>query len=545
MRNFLPILVLVTICLVPSASNVVRAQSTVGVVEFPNSGSAEAQAPFLHGLAQLHNFEYDDAAAAFRKAQETDPSFAMAYWGEAMTHNHPIWMEQDTAAARAILKKLGATPEARLAKASTEREKDYLRAVEVIYGEGDKKGRDFAYSDAMEKLSQKYADDVNAAAFYALSLLGTAHKGRDFAIYMRSAAVLEQAFRDHPNHPGIVHYLIHSYDDPIHAPLGLRAARIYSRLAPAAAHAQHMTSHIYVALGMWDDVVPANENATSVVNRDRTAQGKLPRYGGHYNFWLEYGYLQQGRYEAAKSLLKKSYESIKQSEASSRHMHGMDALDPDNSPFASFIQMRLRYLVDSGDWNGEVASWEVPTQQNLGARITEEFTRGFGAIQRGNGSEARTALEKLKEAKQELEISLQKQVSSDQSYGVRASILEEQLQAMIWLSEGMKNQAVSQLQATAKKEETMPIAFGPPFVDKPTYELLGEMLLKTNRPEEARAAFETALTRTPLRTASLLGLASAVDKSGDKQKAGETYGILRQIWRQADQTVRGSLPHEK
>src|SRR5262245_17910699 len=236
----------------------------VGQVRFANSGSPAAQQDFLTGLAQLHNFEYGPAAELFRKAQKTDPDFAMAYWGEAMTYNHAIWMEQDAAAARAVLQRLGPNPDARLAKAKTEREKDYLRALETLYGEGDKRARDLAYADAMEGVRRKYQDDVDASAFAALALLGTSHGGRDFAIYMRSAAILEPLFPGYPKHPGIAHYLIHSYDDPIHAPLGLRAAREYSTIAPAAAHAQHMCSHIFVATGMWDDVVAANEAAVKI-----------------------------------------------------------------------------------------------------------------------------------------------------------------------------------------------------------------------------------------------------------------------------------------
>src|SRR5207247_4887324 len=230
-----------------------------------SSGSPSAQSAFLRALAQLHNFEYDSAADLFKQAQQVDPRFAMAYWGEAMTYNHPVWADQDRDTAVKALERLGQTPEVRIAKAATEREKDYMRAVEILYGDGDKVSRDFAYADAMAALHRKFPDDVDAAAFHALALLGTAHEGRDFAIYMQSAAILEPLFPSHPNHPGIAHYLIHSYDDPVHAPLGLRAARAYSKIAPSAGHAQHMCSHIFVAMGMWEDVVTANEAAIRVV----------------------------------------------------------------------------------------------------------------------------------------------------------------------------------------------------------------------------------------------------------------------------------------
>jgi tetratricopeptide (TPR) repeat protein len=191
----------------------------VGEVSFENSGAAAAQAEFLRGLAQLHNFEYDDAALHFRQAQKIDPDFAMAYWGEAMTKNHGVWHEQDQRAALEALSRLGATPAARQAKAPTEREKLYLGAVETLYGDGSKEQRDQKYMAEMARLHQRYPADVDAAAFYALAILSSAEQGRDFAVYMRAAAVLEEVFPLHPRHPGVVHYLIHCYDDPIHAPL--------------------------------------------------------------------------------------------------------------------------------------------------------------------------------------------------------------------------------------------------------------------------------------------------------------------------------------
>src|SRR5690606_15789431 len=169
-------------------------------------------------------------------------------WGEALTHHHPIWMEQDRDAALAALDALATSPEARLALAPTEREKDYLRTLDVLFGEGEKEARDDAYAEAMAALAARYPDDLDAAAFHALALLGTAHEGRDFATYMRAAAVAEAVFDRNPRHPGAAHYLIHAYDDPVHAPPGLRPARAYAEIAPDASHALHMPSHIYVAL---------------------------------------------------------------------------------------------------------------------------------------------------------------------------------------------------------------------------------------------------------------------------------------------------------
>ena len=468
-----------------------RAQTpTVGEVHFATSGSLAAQGPFLQGLAQLHNFEYEVAADLFKEAQQIDPGFAMAYWGEAMTYNYPVWAEQDRDKALKALARLGQTPDVRIARARTEREKDYMRAVEILYGDGDKYSRDFAYADAMAELHRKYPGDVDAAAFYALALLGTAHEGRDFAIYMRSAAILEPLFTLHPNHPGLAHYLIHSYDDPLHAPLGLRAARAYSKIAPAAAHAQHMCSHIFVAMGMWDDVVAANEAAIRVVNDMRAHHGKGPAACGHIPSWLEYGYLQQGRFGDAKKLVADCHAAAtKMAPASSER----PASYPDYSPAASFSDMRSRYLFDTEDWTGEVAGWRIPRGRPV-ADLTIDFVEGYAAARMGKIDEAKRALEQLKSDRATLTPLLNRE--AEPSYRGRLAILEQQLEAMIQVAQGQVRQAVDVLRAAAAAEQKLPLEFGPPFIEKPSYELLGEVLLRMNgRRRRARRSRKRSLER--------------------------------------------------
>ena len=499
----------------------------VGQVAFPNSGLPAAQHHFLTGLAQLHNFEYGPAAELFRKAQQRDPSFAMAYWGEAMTHTHAVWMEQDLTAARAVLQKLAPTPEARLAKAGTEREKDYLRAIEVLYGEGDKKARDFAYADAMNGIRQKYPADVEAAAFTALALLGTSHAGRDFGIYMRAAAILEPLFPAHPKHPGIAHYLIHSYDDPIHAPLGLRAAREYSKIAPDAAHAQHMCSHIFVAMGMWDDVVAANEAAVKITGMN-AAPNRPPATCGHYPFWLTYGYLQQGRHDAAKEMVKKCHAA---------------AAAASSPAWGAFIAMRGRYLIDTEEWSGDVAA--LAASPGLPAAIfTEQFVNAYGAIRRGDLGAARRALEQMQAARHTIEhgsgagantaMPGMNMPAQDASSAGRVKILHDEIVALIRHREGATREAVDLLRAAAALEETLPFEFGPPFIDKPAYELLGDVLLESGQAQDARAAFEKALSRTPERTAALVGLMKAAAQAGDRKKEAEIKARLQAIWHRAD-----------
>jgi len=524
--------------------------SDFGQVSFANSGSPAAQEPFLRGLGALHDFEWDSAADNFRKAQTMDPNFAMAYWGEAMSHNDGIHFQQNTEAGRAVLNKLASTLEGRLAKCGTERERDYMRAIEALYNApGTKDERDFKYSDAMGALFQKYPDDVDAGALYALSLLSTAHRGRDFPIFMRSLAVLEPLFFAHPNHPGVDHYLIHSVDDPIHAPLGLLAARNYSKVALKAPHAQHMTSHIFVAMGLWDDVVAANVIASGVLNEQNAQKGRPATVCGHYNLWLEYGHLQQGRFQDAK----KDLEACRAAALASASAPASDANAPMTMPMpmsvsmpamspanlrgllGAYAQMRLRYLLDTGDWNGEVAKWTIPEGADAGARLSFAFADGYGAVRRGELKAARQALDSISSADMSSGArGVGTGAATAASYVARATILRQELQAMIAAAEGKRDEAIALLRKAAESESTMPFEYGPPFIDKPTEELLGEVLLGAQRPKEAREAFERALIRTPQRTQSLMGLARATKAAGDNLAAQETAAKLRSIWHRAD-----------
>jgi hypothetical protein len=275
----------------------------LGSISFPTTTRVpEAQQAFIEGMLLLHLFEYPFAREQFLRAQQLDTDIAMAYWGEAMTHNHPIWDEQNLPAARAALLKLGPSPAERLARTPVARERGLLTALEQLYGPGTKAERDQAYLRAMEQLAAQYPEDHEVQLFYALSLFGVRAGVRDTPTYMLATAIAQGVFSENPRHPGAAHYLIHGVDDPVHAVLGLRAARALAVMAPDAGHSQHMTSHIFVAVGMWDDVVAANEAAVKVANAMRAERGGAARNWGHYNFWLLYGYLQQGRSERALEL---------------------------------------------------------------------------------------------------------------------------------------------------------------------------------------------------------------------------------------------------
>jgi tetratricopeptide (TPR) repeat protein len=486
------------------------ADGAYGHVDFANSGAPAAQADFLAGMALLHDFEYPAAAEAFRRAEAADPGFAMAYWGEAMTFNHPIWMQQDLKAARDSLNKLAPTPPARRAKAKSEREKGYFDALEILYGDGSKEERDFRYEDAMAKLYARYPDDVDAAAFYGLAILGTAHAGRDTATYMRAAGVLEEAWMNHRDHPGLVHYLIHSYDDPAHAPLGLRAARIYAKIAPDAGHAQHMTSHIFLALGMWQEVVEANIAAMADVDRVRKAAGKGPAGCGHYASWLGYAYLQLGQKDKARSAVARCHTAL---EADAAMDHPGMSMDPDTSLTGGFANMRLRYLLDTGDWTGEIAGWTLPKTAGAGARLDFAFARALGEIIQGHRDAARQALAELETVGREVADIKTKSADPDPSYRVRPEIFLLEGRALLAEQEGDLAGAERLMVQAVGLEDKLPIAFGPPTIDKPGHELLGEFLLRRGRTDEAHAEFEKAVARTPGRRLTEQGfVASSASK---------------------------------
>jgi hypothetical protein len=515
-RCLTPILALLLASALPLAGAV--APGEAGEVSFANSGAAAAQEPFLRGLALLHDFEYETAAEQFRKAQTIDPHFAMAYWGEAMTYTHPVWFQQDLAAARAVLARLGATPEARLAKAPTERERDYLRAVETLYGTGTKEERDILFSDAMAALHQRYPDDVDATAFYALSLLGTAHHGRDFAIYMRSAALLEEVFPTHPHHPGVLHYLIHSYDDPIHAPLGMRAARLYGAVAPNAGHALHMTSHIFIALGLWDDVIAANRQAILVVNRQRADQNKAAKTCGHYVSWLHYSYLQERRLDDATGQL----EACRQMARNQLSDHP----DPDASIVPYYTEMRLFHLVEAGRWEAADAL-AIPAGRYAEARLRQAYGDALAASN-GDPQAFHAAAARLRDLQRKLLASNDPQKDDARIDPTYAEIVVQQIDALEKIRDGKSEEGMALLRKAATAESATPLEFGPPPVQKPSNELLGDQLLALGRNAEAEQAYQSALARAPGRTLSLQGLLRAQQALGQADAAARTQAQLRQ-----------------
>lgn len=505
------------------ASPALFAQSGVGDVTFANSGALAAQESFLRGLALLHNFEYADAADSFRAAQKIDPGFVMAYWGEAMTHTHPVWAQQDAAAARAVLQRLGSSAAERAAKASTPRERDYLHTLDVLYGDGTKEERDVKYAGAMAALHERYPADVDATAFYALSLLGTAAYKRDFATYMRSAALLEEVFPAHQHHPGVLHYLIHSYDDPVHAPLGMRAARLYGGVAPNAAHALHMTSHIYIALGMWDEVIDANRRAIAVVTRQRAAKSQPPASCGHYPSWLEYGLLQEQRFEEAE----KTLDACRQS--------AMAAMQ-DKTVVNQYADMRIMSLTSGG----KLDSAATPAGASAAAKFTLAYADALIAARRSDVPALNDAAVRVRGLNKELGGATDDHpMMMTRSQHERPGVILQQVEALELIAAGKRAEGIAVLQKAAAAEQAMPLEFGPPVVEKPSLELLAEELLEAGRTAEAEQAYRSTLARTPGRTRALEGLLKAQKALGENDAAARTAELLQRNTKRAAPVAGG------
>ncbi len=489
----------------------------LGVLDFPNSGAAAAQEDFSRGVMLLHSFEFDDARRAFLAAQAIDPGFAMAIWGEAMTFNHPLWAHQDREAALKTLTKLG--PQGSLQV--TEYEQGFLNAAATLYGEGSKQQRDIAYMEALRKLHEDYPDDLEAAAFYGLSILGSVYE-RDFRTYMKAASVLEEVFAKQPQHPGAAHYLIHSYDDQVHAPLGLRAARAYNKIAPSASHAQHMVSHIYMSLGKWDEVVTANQNAVRVSEDSLRRAGKsIANRTKHALSWLQYALLQQGRVEEAKETMRMMHNDIAVVQNRKQQQHN--------------TLMRSIYIIENPT-AAQILDTQDSSKVPLDEMAVEAFASGFRYLALNDPDSARAELESLqKKITTTRVLSVAEglheddNATSEDGHNI-ATILARELQALIAFREGDAETALRLLAEAAEDENARPMEYGPPSIPKPSSELMGEMLLTLDRPVEALAHFKTALERNTSRTLSLLGLARSQEAAGDPA-AQETWGILEGNWK--------------
>ena len=507
----------------------------LGTVDFPNSGSSEAQPHFIKGVKLLHSFEWDDAARSFKQAQELDPDFALAYWGEALSHTggHHFPPTQDISSAREALTALGRTAKARSSKAATGRERAYLEAVELLYGSGDLLGRSIAYSEKMAELSRQYPDDREAAAFYALSLMRTAAHGEQSVQQdMLAASIAQDIARNNPDHPGAAHYTIHALDDPHHAPLALHAARKYLEIAPVAVHALHMPSHIFLQLGLWGEMAAANNASyqASVERVDRLGVSATRR-DFHALYWSQYAYLQQGLYDKARACLEEIRAIATRAEVPGRIVQ-------------QFKSMEALQVVEAEEWRdigltvpaARVSSAldrmqidrlreDADTVDVRAARIVM-FATGLSALKKSDLPRAREAQDALTKLYESI-------ADSGELVVHQTAIMSQELDALILLDQGDTDGALRLLEeATVIEEKVRPS--GPPGETntdarpplKPSHELYGEVLLELNRPSDALLQFEQSLSRMKGRSRSVLGAARAAARSGKEEKATHYYRAL-------------------
>jgi hypothetical protein len=511
-------------------------ESTLGTVNFPTSGSPQAQAHFLRGVAALHSFWYPVALEEFRAATRVEPEFMMGYWGEAMAHNHPLWGDpQETEAARQALAHITITP--RLMP----RERAYIQAVQVLYGAGDKPTRDQAYAAAMAHLSQEYPDDLEAAAFYALALLGSVRPDDPTALRtrMQAAAIALEVYHKAPNHPGAAHYILHAFDDPNHAILALPAARRYADIAPAAPHALHMPSHIFLQLGMWPEAATSNEaswNASAQWVQRRNLSISERDY--HSLHWWLYTVLQQGRYQQADDLLTLMRQSLAAFPEDDQRMQTYGAY--------TNASMAAAFVIEAERW--DAAAQLLPSLPTLAekapapssanpyqafaalAQTPAIFARGLAAAMRGVPT-AQQSIDILRAMREQLP-------DTGEVFGMpMGTILEIQALEIVAAAsavQGRLDDAIATMQQATGLEEKMPPPPGPPPVIKPAHELYGEILLRADQPAEAAPQFATALYRHPNRARAILGAARAAARHGDQAGAIRAYRQFLQQWQQGE-----------
>src|SRR5438105_4989886 len=458
--------------------------ATLGTVSFPNSGGAAAQPAFLRGVALLHSFEYTEAAESFEDAEKLDPKFAVAYWLEAFTNSHILWGEDDPAAAHAVLARLAPTPAARLALARTDRERAYGAAIEAFYADGSLDVRTKAFADSMRHLTARYPKDLEAAAFASLAIQIADARGTDRE---EAIALAERVVRESPNHPGAVHYLIHATDAPAYAPRGLGAARAYAKVAPESEHAQHMPSHIFLQLGLWDDAVASNERAWKA-SRDwvkrRGASGSDLDF--HDLQWLQYMYLQQGRYALARSIIDTAHAVLAD----------VDLSTPEHAD-AQYVMPTLafQYGAETGDWHPMLGTSAAPAAGPSASRRAQTFAmnasyqRAIANAIAGDTSAASRAAARFRAIAD----------SAGPNVPTYSAVRAREIEAVIATKRGERARAIQLLQEASALEDKFSFV-GPPEM-LVAHEMLGAALADASRPAEAEVAYEQGLKLTQNRSA--------------------------------------------
>ena len=488
----------------------------LGRISFPISCTPAAQAEFNRAVAMLHSFWYEKATESFPEVAKGDASCAMAYWGVAMSLYHPLWEKPN---AEVLKSGLAAVEKARAIGAKTDRERDYIAAIEVFYKDSaqiDHLSRVLAYEKAMEQLHRRYPDDREAGVFYSLALLASAQGLPSDKTYVRekkAAGILNEILSKDPQHPGVVHYLIHSLDSPPLASLALNAARSYAKIAPSVPHALHMPSHIFTRLGLWQESVKSNIASESAAKRfavEARMDGAWDEQL-HAMDYLIYAYLQGAQDEKAKATLDE--------------LNRIEKASPENFKVAyAFAAIPARYAIERRQWS-EAASLKLHPpglawNRFPWAEAITWFTRAIGAARSGDPDAARLSIDKLESIEKGL------LAAKDQYWATQVRV--QKLAASAWQahSEKKEDEALRLMRSAADLEDTTekhPVTPGPIV---PAREMLGDLLLELRQPAEALKEFDRSLLAAPNRFGGLLGAARAAKLSGNAEKAGALYAKL-------------------
>jgi tetratricopeptide (TPR) repeat protein len=475
----------------------------LGAVSFPISCSSEAQKPFELGVALLHSYWYEEADKQFKEVAAKDPACAMAYWGQAMTLHRPAYSqpsEQDLKRGWELVQK------ARAVGAKTAREREYIDALADFYADEkvEYEKRTAAWCAGMEKVYVGNPKDLEAAAFYALSLLvSEPQDDKTLANSRKAIKILNRLLEEAPSHPGAAHYLIHAADNPNLAALGLPAARRYAQIAPAVPHALHMPSHIFARLGLWQEDIQSNLASLGAAKQASTmhigAENQV-----HAMEFLEYGYLQIGLENKAKEMIDQ-LQSVREQDLNS----GLDGyLDWQRAQFPARYALELRH------WK-EAAALESTTVEPR-ARAVTYWARAIGSGHLHDVAAARGAVAQY-------DGMVEATRKGDHAY--RAKYMEtnrDEARAWLFFAEGKSEEALSLLRSIADKQD----AFGKGEVELPAREMLADMLLEMGRPEEALIEYEKSLKTDPNRFNGMFGAGRSAELALQPEKAAGYYAQL-------------------
>jgi tetratricopeptide (TPR) repeat protein len=505
----------------------------LGQVSFTISCNPQAQKQFNRAVAWLHSFEYEEAEKAFTEVTVTDPRCGIGYWGIAMSTYHQIWAPPTAAE---LQKGAGAVEQALVVGARTQREQDYIAALEVFYQDSDKldhKARTFAYSEAMKQLHRRYPSDSEAGVFYALTLITTGMMTNDktYARQKEAAQILNRILARQPNHPGVAHYLIHSYDYPALAQLALPAARSYAKIAPASAHARHMPSHIFTRLGLWEEGIRSNLDAEAAAKAFAVRNHLSGVWDEqlHSMDYLAYAYLQGAQDKRAWGVLDE--------------LNKIQKVEPETFKVAyAATAIPARYALERRRWD-EAAKLKLPSdalrtfpwQRFRWAEAHIHFARAIGAARTGDTTSARQEVEKLASIRRAL-IEVQGEVKGDYDWATQVEI--ERLVASAWVeyAEGKHEESLLLMRAAADLDDATEKHPVTPGAILPAREELGELLLELKQPAAALKEFETSLRSAPNRFNGLYGAARAARFTPDQKSAKIYYGKLLELCRRADST---------